>query len=165
MLKKEGFDKIKGMATAKVNARNTKKAAKAAMKAERAKAEGLRAAWQEVCRKQKNLMTMMIVLLVTSVVLLVFSMTTLRPQNTTVVVGYGDVYGEIAGISGGYRSDSWVNMLAFPILALIYGVIHNLLVLRVYRKYGEKMAILVAGMSILMVVGTFVAIIRLIGEW
>ena len=92
-------------------------------------------------------------------------MTTLRPQNTTVVVGYGDVYGEIAGISGGYRSDSWVNMLAFPVLALIYGIIHNLLVLRVYRKYGEKMAILVAGMSILMVVGPFVAIIRLIGEW
>lgn len=153
---------IEGMVAAKTNAKKVKKQQ---LKAERARTEGLRAAWQEVCRKQKNLMVMMIVLLIASVALLVFSVTTLRPQSTVVVVGYGDVYGEIAGISGGYRSDSWANMLAFPILALIYGVVHNLLVLRVYRKYGDKMAMLVAGASILLVVGTFVSLARLIGEW
>ncbi len=121
--------------------------------------------WKEVARKQKPLMIAMIVLLVASVILLVFSLTTLRPQNTVVIVGYGDVYGEIAGISGGYRRDSWMNMLAFPALALIYGLLHNLMILKVYRKYGRDLAMMIAVVSILLVVGTFVIIFRLLGEW
>lgn len=121
--------------------------------------------WKEVARKQKPLMIAMIVLLVASAILLVFSLTTLRPQNTVVIVGYGDVYGEIAGISGGYRRDSWMNMLAFPALALIYGLLHNLMILKVYRKYGRDLAMMIAVVSILLVVGTFVIIFRLLGEW
>lgn len=121
--------------------------------------------WKEVARKQKPLMVAMIILLVASVVLLVFSLTTLRPQNTVVIMGYGDVYGEIAGISGGYRRGSWMNMLAFPVLALIYGLLHNVMILKVYRKYGRDAAMMVAVASILLVVGTFVIIFRLLGEW
>lgn len=125
----------------------------------------LSSVWKEVARKQKPLMIAMIVLMVASAVLLVFSLTTLRPQNTVVIVGYGDVYGEIAGISGGYRRDSWMNMLAFPALALIYGLLHNVMILKVYRKYGRDIAMIIAVMSILLVVGTFVVIFRLLGEW
>lgn len=121
--------------------------------------------WKEVVRKQKPLMIAMLVLMVASAILLVFSFTTLRPQNTVVIVGYGDVYGEIAGISGGYRRDSWMNMMAFPVLALIYGVLHNVMILRVYRKYGRDAAMMIAIMSVLLVVGTFVVIFRLLGEW
>ena len=129
------------------------------------KKPGLSSVWKEVARKQKPLMIAMIVLLVASAILLVFSLTTLRPQNTVVIVGYGDVYGEIAGISGGYRRDSWMNMLAFPALALIYGLLHNVLILKVYRKYGRDLAMMIAVASILLVAGTFVAIFRLLGEW
>lgn len=125
----------------------------------------LSSVWKEVARKQKPLMIAMIVLMVASAILLVFSLTTLRPQNTVVIVGYGDVYGEIAGISGGYRRDSWMNMLAFPVLALIYGLLHNLMILKVYRKYGRDLAMMIAVASILLVVGTFIIIFRLLGEW
>lgn len=126
---------------------------------------GLAATWHEICRKQKGLMAAMIVLAVLSIMLLIFALTTLRPQSTVVIVGYGDVYGEIAGISGGYRRDSWLNMLAFPILAIIYGVVHNLLIVRVYRKYGKDAALVLAFMTMLLIVGTFVIILRLLGEW
>lgn len=125
----------------------------------------LSSVWKEVARKQKPLMVAMVVLLIASVILLVFSLTTLRPQNTVVIVGYGDVYGEISGISGGYRRDSWMNMLAFPVLALIYGLVHNVMILKLYRKYGRDAAMMVAVASILLVVGTFVVIFRLLGEW
>jgi len=125
----------------------------------------LRSTWKEVSRKQKGLMMAMIIVAAMSVVLLIFSWTTLRPQNTVVIVGYGDVYGEIAGISGGYRRDSWINMLAFPILAVIFGLVHNLLVLRVYRKYGRDTAMVLAVMTMLLIVGTFVVLLRLLGEW
>lgn len=47
--------------------------------------------WKEICKKQKGLMIAMIVLLVASAVLLIFALTTLRPQNAVVIVGYGDV--------------------------------------------------------------------------
>lgn len=126
---------------------------------------GLKGTWREICHKQKPLMITMIILAVLSGCLLFFSFSTLRPQNTVVIVGYGDVYGEIAGISGGYRRDSWLTMLAFPIFAVVLGLLHNLLTIRLYRKYGRDAAQTFAIMSILLVAGAFMAIIRLMGEW
>lgn len=134
-------------------------------KTKEANPDSLASIWREVYRKQKGLLAAMIVLAVMSLILLIFSLTTLRPQSTVVIVGYGDVYGEIAGISGGYRRDSWLNMLAFPALALLYGLVHNLLILRIYRKYGKDAAMVVAVATMLLVVGTFVVIFRLLGEW
>lgn len=121
--------------------------------------------WKEVVRKQKSLLIAMAVLTVMSAVLFCFAMTTLKPQNTVVIVGYGDVYGDLAGISGGYRRDSWANMLAFPILALVFGIVHNILVLRVYRKYGKELAMTVAVGTMFLVAGTFLVLFRLLGEW
>lgn len=127
--------------------------------------EGLKATWREICHKQKGLMTLMIVLVVMSAMLFVFSLSTLRPHNTVVIVGYGDVYGEIAGITGGYRRDSWLNMLAFPILALIYGILHNLLAVRVYRKYGRDVAVMIVVTTMLLILITVLVMMRLLGEW
>lgn len=134
-------------------------------KEEKTERPSLVSTWKEVSRKQKGLVIAMGIVVLMSIALLVFSFTALRPQNTVVIVGYGDVYGEIAGISGGYRRDSWVNMLAFPILAVVYGVVHNLLVLRVYRRYGKDTALMVAVATVLLIVGTFVILLRLLGEW
>lgn len=110
-------------------------------------------------------MLAMFALLALSVLLLIFTLFTLRPQNTVVIVGYGDVYGEIAGLSGGYRRDSWMNMLAFPLLAVVFGVVHNFLALRIYQKYGRDLALTFIGMTVLLVVATFVVLLRLTGEW
>lgn len=124
-----------------------------------------RATWREVTRKQKPLMLAMFALLALSVLLLIFTLFMLRPQNTVVIVGYGDVYGEIAGLSGGYRRDSWMNMLAFPLLAVVFGVVHNFLALRIYQKHGRDLALTFIGMTVLLVVATFVVLLRLTGEW
>lgn len=110
-------------------------------------------------------MVAMVVLAIMAGVLLIFSLTTLRPASTVVIVGYGDVYGEIAGLSGGYRRDSWANMLAFPVLALVFGILHNLLALKVYRRYGKDMALVLIISTILLILGAFVVILRLLGEW
>lgn len=126
---------------------------------------GFRATWREVTRKQKPLVVAMVILTVMSLLLLIFSFFTLKPQNTVVIVGYGDVYGEIAGLSGGYRRDSWMNMLAFPLLAVIFGVVHNFLALRIYQKQGRDLALTFVGMTMLLVVATFVVMLRLTGEW
>ena len=80
-------------------------------------------------------------------------------------MGYGDVYGEIAGLSGGYRRDSWMNMLAFPALAVIFGVVHNFIALRVYRKYGRDAAMMVVVGTMVLIVGAVAVMLRLAGEW
>ena len=125
---------------------------------------GLMTSWREIVREQKGLLAAMIGLLVMSLILLVIALVTLRPQTTVVITGYGDVYGELAGLTGGYRRESWLNMLAFPILALLFGVAHNFLAVRVYQKYGRDAALVLVVVTMLLVVATALVIFRLLGE-
>ena len=141
-----------------------KEKSKQAEKSERVGKLGLKEAGREIVREQKGLLAAMIGLMVMSLVLLVIALVTLRPQETVVITGYGDVYGEFAGLTGGYRRASWLNMLAFPILALLFGVVHNVLAVRIYRKYGRDAALVWVGLTMLMVVATVVVLFRLLGE-
>ena len=125
---------------------------------------GLMMSWREIVREQKGLLAAMIGLLAMSLILLVIALVTLRPQTTVVITGYGDVYGELAGLTGGYRRESWLNMLAFPILALLFGVVHNFLAVRVYQKYGRDAALVLVVVTMLLVVATALVIFRLLGE-
>ena len=125
---------------------------------------GLMTSWREIVREQKGLLAAMIGLAAMSLILLVIALVTLRPQTTVVITGYGDVYGELAGLTGGYRRESWLNMLAFPILALLFGVVHNFLAVRVYRKYGRDAALVLVVVTMLLVVATALVIFRLLGE-
>lgn len=125
----------------------------------------LHATWQEVARKQKGLMALMILLTVMSGLVLVVALITMRPPNVMPVVGYVDIYGQLTGRSAGYRNDAWWNMLAFPVLAVLFGTVHNVIALRAYRKYGKEIAMMVVLMTILLVVGDIVVMLRLLGEW
>ena len=125
---------------------------------------GLMTSWREIVREQKGLLAAMIGLMAMSLILLVLALVTLRPQTTVVITGYGDVYGELAGLTGGYRRESWLNMLAFPILALLFGVVHNFLAVRVYQKYGRDAALVLVVVTMLLVVATALVIFRLLGE-
>lgn len=125
----------------------------------------LKATWKEICKKQKGLMVAMIVLLVLSAILAVVLLFVLHPKNSVVIVGYGDVYGEIAGLTGGYRRDSWLSLLAFPLLALIVGLVHDVIALRIYQKYGRETALMIVFASMLLLLGLVVIVFRLVGEW
>lgn len=111
------------------------------------------------------LMIMMAVLLGVSVIFLVITLVTLRPQGSTVIVGYGDVYMEIAGLTKGYRWESWLNMLAFPALALVFGGLHNVIAVKMYQRYGKEAAMVFVALSILLVVGALTVLFRVLGEW
>ena len=54
--------------------------------------------------------------------------------------------------------------MAFPILALLFGVVHNFLAVRVYRKYGRDAALVLVVVTMLLVVATVLVIFRLLGE-
>ena len=124
----------------------------------------------EIYKKKHSLFWLMVLLMLLSVALLVFSLITLKPSSSVVKVGYGDIGryqgGEWTSManSGGYHDGSWVNMLAYPLLALMFGVLHNFLAIKLYEKRGEGMAKIWLITSIGLVLGTFLVLVRLLGE-
>ena len=98
----------------------------------------------------------MILNLLLSIGLLVFSIVTLNPNASVVKIGYGDI--------GGYRDGTWASLIAFPLLALNFGILHNLLTLRIFQKRGGGMAKFFLITTSFLILGTLLVLIRLLGE-
>ena len=109
-----------------------------------------------IYRTERGILLLIIINLLLSIGLLVFSLINLNSSNTVVKTGYGDI--------GGYRDGSWVDMLSFPLLAVIFGVLHGLLSLRIFRKRGGGMAKFFLLITTTLIAGTFLVLIRLLGE-
>ena len=125
---------------------------------------------KKIASEHKGLMAGMIVLAVLALGLLVFSVVTLQPGASVVKVGYGDIGryqgGEWSSMSnsGGYHDGSWAEMLAFPALAVIFGVLHNLIIVKIFEKRGAGLAMLFMLISVMLVLGAWLVLIRLLGE-
>ena len=91
-----------------------------------------------------------------AIILLIFSIININPDTAVVKIGYGDI--------GGYRDGTWVDLLAFPLLALIFGGLHNLIALRVYHKRGAGMTKFFLLTTTALILGAFVVMIRLLRE-
>lgn len=88
--------------------------------------------------------------------LAVFSFFRLNPNIPVVKVGYSDLYG--------YQDGVWTDMLAFPLMVLILGVLHSFIAVKIYHKRGAgvtKFFLLVTSMAL---IGCFVVFARLLGE-
>lgn len=116
----------------------------------------LKSIWGEVYARQRGLVAMMLVLVLICLALLIVTLFNLNMQNMQVIVGYSDVH-------GGYQKGSWLNMLAFALLAVMCGSLHNVLALKVFRKYGRDSAMVVVAASMLLVIGAFVVLFRVLG--
>ena len=95
---------------------------------------------REIRANEHRLLIWMALLFMVSVMLLAFSLVSLRPGSSVVKISYGDIGryqgGEWSSMSnsGGYHDGSWMDMFAFPLLALVFGVIHNFLALRTAHR-------------------------------
>ena len=110
----------------------------------------------KIYQTEKGIATLIVLNLIFSIVLLVFSIVNLNPNSTVVKIGYGDI--------GGYRDGAWFDMIAFPILTFIFGVLHSLLTIKIFHKRGSGMAKFFIITTIALVMGTFLVLIRLLGE-
>lgn len=106
--------------------------------------------------EDRGVIMFMIAVFVCSAGLLIFSLTKLNTPNPVVKIGYGDI--------GGYRDGTWGGLLTFPILALVYGILHNLLAVRIYDKRGAGMANFFLLTTMVLVFGTLLVLIRLTSE-
>ena len=55
-------------------------------------------------------------------------------------------------------------MLVFPIIAIIFGILHNLIALRVYEKRGAGMTKFFLITTSILIIGAFIVLFRLTGE-
>lgn len=118
--------------------------------------KSLKDAFLKVYREQRVLFVMMILTFLFGVFVIIFSIVSINPNSAVVRIGYGDI--------GGYRDGSWTNLLAFPLLALLFGVFHNFLALRIFEKRGDGVAKVFVVITFLLLVGAFVIFLRLLGE-
>lgn len=110
----------------------------------------------KIYRSERGIMVLMAINTLFAIGLLIFSLVTLNPESAVVKIGYGDI--------GGYRDGSWIDMLAFPLLAIILGAFHNLLALRIYHKRGGGMTKFFLVTTITLVIGSIIVLTRLLGE-
>ena len=134
------------------------------------KMKNLKKNFLAIIKKHRGLFWLMALLLVVSLVLLIYALVNLEPEATMVKMGYGDIGryqgGEWTSMvnSGGYYDGVWAEMIAFPILAVIFGVLHNLIAVKLFEKKGSGVAKLFVMTSIALVFSTFLVLSRLLKE-
>ncbi len=124
----------------------------------------------DIYKNHRKLFIAMVVLFVLSLGLLVFSLLNLKISSTTTHTGYSDIgsyqggdYEETQG-SSGYVSGRWMDMLTFPILAVIFGVMHNLIAIRLYKRRGAASAGAFVTISIMVLISAILVLWRLAQE-
>ena len=113
----------------------------------------LKSDFKIIYQKERIMLTLMIVNLLLAIVLAVFSLVRLNPNTAVVKVGYGDI--------GGYRDGSWTDLIAFPLLTILFGVLHNFVAMRIFHKRGAGMTKFFLTVTTLLIIGAFIVFTRL----
>lgn len=125
---------------------------------------------KEVYVKHRTMFTLMVVVTVFSIILFIYSIVNLHPSASVVKVSYGDIGryqgGEWSSMSnsGGYHDGPWQAMLVYPMFALLFGILHNVIALRIFRKKGDKIANIFLAVTIALILFATLILWRLLGE-
>lgn len=118
--------------------------------------KSLKSDFIKIYETERGALLLMILNLVLAIALLIFSLVNLNTSGAVVKVGYGDI--------GGYRDGTFVDMLAFPLLAVVFGLFHNFLALRIYHKRGSGMVKFFLIITTILIIGSILVLARLLGE-
>lgn len=109
-----------------------------------------------IFREEKLGFVMLLANLLLNMGLFVFAVANLRLNSVAMKVGYGDI--------GGYRDGDWRQMLVFPLAGVLFGVLHNLLAVRIFQKRGGAMMKFFVATTMLLAMTTVVVLLRLLKE-
>ena len=112
--------------------------------------------FKKIYFEERWMLVFMIFNLIASIVIFVFAVVHLNPNMAVAKVGYGDI--------GGYRDGVWTDMLAFPILALLFGVIHAFIAVKIYHRRGAGMTKFFLITTSTLIAGTLIVLVRLLQE-
>lgn len=111
---------------------------------------------KEIYKNERLMLVMMILNFVASLALLIYSFIKINPASSVIKIGYGDI--------GGYRDGSWTDLIAFPLLAILFGVLHNFIAVRIFHKRGAGMTKFFLITTTVLIMGAFIVLSRLIQE-
>lgn len=111
---------------------------------------------KKIYSEERWMLILIILNLVASIILFVFSVTKLNPNSAVAKIGYGDI--------GGYRDGSWTDLIAFPILAIVFGILHSFIAVKIYHRRGAGMTKFFLITSSMLIIGAFIVLIRLLKE-
>lgn len=110
-----------------------------------------------IYKTDRSTIALMILSFLISVGLFIFSIININPNSTVVKTSYSDII-------GGYHDGTWTDMIAFPILIAIFGILHNFIALRIFHKRGSGMTKFFLVTTIALLIGTLIVMVRLLGE-
>ena len=110
----------------------------------------------KIVQNERGVLILMIFNLIIAIILAFFSIIHLNPDLPVVKVGYGDI--------GGYRDGSWVDLIAFSLLAILFGIMHNFIALKIFHRRGAGMAKFFIFITTVLIIGAFIVLIRLTQE-
>lgn len=110
----------------------------------------------KIARTERGIIVLMLLNLLFSLALMIFTIVRLNPNSLISRVGYGDI--------GGYREGPWNSQLVFVIASIVFGVLHNLLAVKVFHKRGGGMTKFFLLSTMMLIFGAFVVLIRLLRE-
>ena len=116
----------------------------------------LKADLVEISHSERGILVNIIINFLLSVFLFIFALAHLNPNSAVIKIGYNDI--------SGYRDGTWENLLAYPLLAIIFGILHSFLAIRIFHKRGSGMAKFFLLATTALIAGTFLVLVRLLGE-
>jgi hypothetical protein len=118
--------------------------------------QSLKTDFIKIWQTERGIIAMMILNLLLSIGLLVFTALSLNPEAAVVKISYSDI--------SGYRSGAWLYFATFLILSVVFGVFHNLLSVLVYHKRGSGMTKFFLITTTFLILGAVLVLVRLLGE-
>lgn len=110
----------------------------------------------EIYREQKGVFALLMVLGILGVGVGLVMLANLRPSGSVVKILYSDLQG--------YQDGNWRDMIVFPVMAGIIGVLHNFLGVRIYEKRGKAFAKVFLIISLILLLVLILMFSRLAGE-
>ena len=114
----------------------------------------LKADFKIIYQKERIMLVLMIINFLLSIALVIFSLIKMSPETPVIKIGYGDI--------GGYRDGAWTDLIAFPLLAVLFGVIHNFIAMRIFHQRGAGMTKFFLTVTTLLIIGAFIVFVRLV---
>ena len=110
----------------------------------------------KIYQTERGVIVLMVLNFLLATGLFIFSVININPDLSVVRVGYGDI--------DGYRDGSWMDIIAFPTLAVIFGILHNLLAIKIFHKRGGGMVKFFLILTAALIIGAILVLVRILGE-
>ncbi|MBQ6147878.1 hypothetical protein IJH66_03260 [Candidatus Saccharibacteria bacterium] len=126
--------------------------------------------FKKIYQEDRGFLGLLVLLFLLALALFIFAFVKALGVGSMAYVGYSDIGkfagGEISSLwsSGGYRSGGMIDLMAFAVAAVVFGLLHSLISVQIYERRGKGVARMFVLLSAMLVLGAFVVLIRLLGE-